>query len=421
MRWGILILAGGECLACLQAQTLTIAPDRVLADQSSVVRASGLRPNEHVTLKADLIDGERQRWESEADFVADAEGNIDVSRQAPVKGSYQEVSGMGPIWSLTPAEKGISIYRPPQQLGSQQIRFQLLRDNVAIATAQLEQDAAGEGIRQIKVEGQLHGILFLPAGDGRHPGLLVLGGSEGGLPSRRAAWLASHGYAALALAYFRYENLPARLEGIPLEYFGQALVWMMSRPEISVIGVMGVSRGGELALQLGSMYPAIKAVVAYVPANVRHRACCGENAVPYAWTWQGMPLAFVRRDERGPEAASAAIKIENTGGPILLVAGEQDHVWDSAGMAKAAVARLKHEHFTHEVENLTYPDAGHIAGRPEIVPEWHGHLRHPVSGKATDFGGTPEGNALSSIDAIPKVLDFLRRNLQDGKISERSQ
>jgi hypothetical protein len=30
-----------------------------------------------------------------------------------------------------------------------------------------------------------------------------------------------------------------------------------------------------------------------------------------------------------------------------------------------------------------------------------------------NFGGTPEGNADSSLDAIPKVLDFLRRSLPE--------
>ena len=81
-------------------------------------------------------------------------------------------------------------------------------------------------------------------------------------------------------------------------------------------------------------------------------------------------------------------------------------------MAREIVERLKHNHFSTEVENLTYRRAGHIAGRPEIMPEWHGQLTHPVSGRPTDYGGTPEGNAIPSIDAIPKVLDFLRRNVQ---------
>jgi dienelactone hydrolase len=397
----------------LRAQSLTVAPPRVLPGESAIVRAAGLQPNEHIVIAAELVDGEDQRWESKAEFVADAQGAVDVSTQAPVKGSYREVSGMGLVWAMLPAAKGVTIYRAPRQLQSQPIRFQLVRDGKSIASAQLEQSPVAEGVRQIQVAGKLHGILFVPAGSAPHPGVLVLGGSEGGLPSRRAAWLASHGYAALALAYFRYEDLPARLEAIPLEYFGQALAWMISRPEIlpERIGVMGVSRGGELALQLGSMYSQIKTVVAYVPSDTRRRACCGDNAVPYAWTWKGAALAFVGRNEHGLDAMQAAIDVENTKGPILLIAGEQDRVWDSSGMSRTVVARLKHAHFEYPVESLTYAHAGHIAGRPEIVPEWHGELRHPVSGRPTSYGGTPEGNAMSSIDATPKVLEFLRKNL----------
>jgi dienelactone hydrolase len=52
-------------------------------------------------------------------------------------------------------------------------------------------------------EDGLRGAWFLPPGDGPHPAVIVLGGSEGGLPVRSAApLLASHGYATLALAYF---------------------------------------------------------------------------------------------------------------------------------------------------------------------------------------------------------------------------
>ena len=79
---------------------------------------------------------------------------------------------------------------------------------------------------------------------------------------------------------------------------------MAKRPEIASghIGVLGVSRGGELALQLGSMYPQIKTVVAFVPANTRHPACCGGGGRfgfnSAAWTWKGMPLAYLRCAER---------------------------------------------------------------------------------------------------------------------------
>jgi len=374
-----------------------------------------LAPNERVSIQAELVDGSNEPWAAQAEFVADAEGVVDTSKQAPVKGSYSEVSAMGLVWSMKPNGKHVGSYRAEKDLGAQMISFQLLRNGQKVASAQLEQLGVSDGVKRINIEGQLHGALLVPAGEGPHPGVLVVGGSEGGMPLRKAAWLASHGYAALALAYFRYENLPRFLEEIPLEYFRSALVWMMRRPEISGdrIAVVGTSRGGELALQLGSMFPDIKAVVAYVPANVRFPACCGDTAVPYAWTWQGQPLSFVpRRALRNPESAiEAAIAVEHTHGPILLIAGEDDGVWESSRMTEAVVQRLKRAHFAYTCERLSYRHAGHRAGRPEIVPTWHGVVTNPTSGREENLGGNAQGDAESSLDAISKVLDFLRQNL----------
>jgi dienelactone hydrolase len=401
----------------LHAQTLEVSPNRVMADESASIRATGLPPNERLTIRAELVDGADVHWTSQADFVADSEGRIDTSQQPAVAGSYLEVSSMGLIWSMMPSSSKTPRYLPPRGFGVQTIEFQLMRGSAQLASARLEQIPVTEGVEQVSLhDGELRGMLFLPPGKDRHPGVLVLGGSEGGMPSRRAAWLASHGFAALALAYFRYDDLPKELAGIPLEYFGHALNWMANRPQIAPdrIAVMGVSRGAELALQLASMSPAIKAVVAYVPANVRYPACCGFTSVPYAWTWEGRGLAF--RPVRGgvgqeAMAMQAAIKVELTGGPILLISGKQDRVWDSSSMADSIVARLKQFRFAYNVEQLKYPHAGHGAGRPEIVPAWLGLTRNPTSGREMEMGGTPRGNAESSLDAIPKVIAFLQQSL----------
>jgi hypothetical protein len=109
----------------------------------------------------------------------------------------------------------------------------------------------------------------------------------------------------------------------------------------------------------------------------------------------------------------AAIAVERTHGPILLISGEDDGVWDSTGMANAVVGRLKQTHFPYPYEHLKYPHAGHRAGRPEIVPTWHGSVRNPTSGREENLGGKPQGDAQSSLDAIPKVLEFLRESLPD--------
>jgi dienelactone hydrolase len=413
----LIFLAIGA-LPIARAQTFEVSPAQILVDQQATIRATGLQPNERVSIRAELIDGASHPWASEAEFVADSQGALDLSKQAPVKGSYSDTSPLGLVWSMKPTEKDATSYASPKDFAPQTIQFHLVRKDQPPLSAQLTQLGLADHIRQIKLEGQLHGILFLPTTAGRVPGALVLGGSEGGVPRQKAAWLASHGYAALALAYFRYDDLPPNLDSIPLEYFGAALAWMMQRPEIlpDRIAVVGTSRGGELALQLGSMYPQIAAVVAYVPANVRYPACCGMSANRFAWTWKGSPLAFVPatalRHPDGLTQMAATIAVEHTHGPILLIAGQDDGVWNSSAMTEAVVNRLKQFHFAPAVERLDYPHAGHRAGRPEIVPTWHGAVLHPVSGRLENLGGTPKGDAESSIDAIEKVLAFLETSLK---------
>jgi dienelactone hydrolase len=384
-----------------------------MMDEPASIRAAGLKPNERISIRAELLDGGEIRWTSRADFLADDQGNLDTSKQAAIGGSYKEVSAMGLVWSMTPSSGRAYRYRPPVEFGVETIEFQLLRGHTQLAASKLEQMSIAPGVEQVT---NLHGTLFVPPGGGRHPGVLVLGGSEGGLPARRAAWLASHGFAALALAYFHYADLPTELAGIPLEYFGQALKWMAQRQEIAAdhIAVMGTSRGGELALQLGSMYPAIKAVVAYSPANVRYPACCGLTAVPYAWTWNGNPLAYalLLRGGRDPSTElRAAIEVERTAGPILLISGDADGIWDSTAMTNAIVARLDRHHFAYKVEHLRYPHAGHSAGHPEIIPAWMKPAPHPLSGRLQNMGGSPKGNAESSLDAAPRVIAFLQQAL----------
>ena len=251
---------------------------------------------------------------------------------------------------MMPRTKGVAAYVAARNHGTQTVDFHLLRKDQEIASAHLEQAAIAEGVRQTPVHDDgLRGVLFTPPGAGRHPAVLVVGGSNGGVPLRPAAWLASHGYVAFALAYFRFEDLPPQLEGIPLEYFQKALQWMARRPEIgdTRVAVLGTSRGGELALQLGSMYPRIGAVVAYVPANVRIASCCRQNGTA-AWTWQGRALPYIiPAGTSSVVSGPAVIEVENTKGPILMISGEADHLWNSWAMADDVVSRLASHHFAY--------------------------------------------------------------------------
>src|SRR5580704_15645882 len=117
----VAVLAGS-----VTAQSLEVIPARAPIDEPVAIRATGLGPNERVTIRAQLTDGGGQSWSSQADFVADSQGNIDASKQAPVSGSYKEVSAMGLIWSMMPVKKGVNAYMAARNFGSQTVDFHLV-------------------------------------------------------------------------------------------------------------------------------------------------------------------------------------------------------------------------------------------------------------------------------------------------------
>jgi len=389
-------------------------PSQAMTDQTALILVTGAPPEARVTISADLTDGAGNIWTSQADFIADSHGLVNAAKQAPIEGSYRAISAMGLIWSMQPKEPSVQIYTRPYRFGAQIVTFHLLQKGKEVSSAQLQQLATRPDVNQIPID-VLHGVFFTPVGDGMYPGILVVGGSEGGTPLGKAAWLASHGYAAFALCYFHCTDspdTPRELKDIPLEYFGRALNWLVHRPEVATdrLAIVGTSRGGELALELGSIYPEIRAVVAYVPADFRHPSCC-DRPFGAAWTWKGLPLPWALHGSEGASIMDASIAVENINGPILMIGAEDDGVWPSAKMVESAARRLRTRHFAHPLVVLIYPHAGHRAGNPAIEPTWSNAVKHPMSGRITNFGGTPEGNANSTLDAIPKVLDFLQSQL----------
>src|SRR5580658_2706330 len=123
---------------CL-AQTIEVTPGRIMTDETAAIRVTGAQPNSHLTIRAELVDGSGHPWAAEAEFVADAQGVVDASKQAPLKGSYRITSAMGLIWSMRPEAHDVHIYEAPHELAAQTVRFHLLQDGKETASAQLEQ------------------------------------------------------------------------------------------------------------------------------------------------------------------------------------------------------------------------------------------------------------------------------------------
>ena len=91
----------------------------------------------------------------------------------------------------------------------------------------------------------VHGTLFLPTAVEPVAAVLVIGGSGGSEPSYVGQALATKGIAALSVAYFGREGLPAQLRSIRLEYFFSALETLRSElpSPATPIALLGMSRG----------------------------------------------------------------------------------------------------------------------------------------------------------------------------------
>jgi dienelactone hydrolase len=380
MRWLVVFLFAVPTFAA----QFDLPRQSFLIDEVVPIVVSGLAPGDAVTIR--LRGG---AWSSSDTFTADANGAVDVADPMHLFWSAQRDRSVPPpapppeSWTLTAEVKG-----------------------AAVATATVQRRAVAENVNVTPVhEKGLFGVFYQPAGEGRHPAMLVLGGSGGGVPPVTGfpGGLASRGYAVLALAYFGVPGLPRSLTRIPLEYFKTALDWMASQPSVDParIGVLGGSRGAELALLLGSIDPQqIRTVVAYMPSNIVWGGCCDRMGEP-SWMLGGRPV--VLRTE---------IPVEHIHAGVLLISGRQDGVWRSTEMADAIVDRLRRNHFPYAYKHLAYDDTGHAIGRPYTPTTDLEEMRHPLTGRIMHLGGTPAGTAHAREDAWRQVLAFLGEQLR---------
>ena len=259
-------------------------------------------------------------------------------------------------------------------------------------------------------EVRAHGLVadyFYDRSSGPGRAIVMLGGSEGGRmwsrPQTLLKALTGRGYRVMSLAYFKEPGLPNSLEEIPLEYFETAFDWLAKQPGIIAdeYGLIGGSKGSEVALVLASRYAQVKLVVALMPSSVvwsgipKNRFDLSKHGKS-SWSYQGqglpfLPVTFSRSDwwslltlrlkdkaeealQNQEAAQAAAIAVEECGCPILLLSGTRDRIWPATLMAEQITRRLDDSAYDYPYEHVTY-DTGHT---------WLVRNRQ-VWGKAFDF------------------------------------
>lgn len=277
---------------------------------------------------------------------------------------------------------------------------------------------------------------FPGTGAGKRPGILFLGGSEGGLSpgvTRMAKELQSRGYSVLHVSYFGAPGQPPILSLIPLETFDRALGWLKAQPDVDGerLAVVGGSKGAEAALIVAARHPELRAVVAGMPSHVAWQGIDFNfinfmiNPPGGSWTLNGRPIPFVpyTQDFRGgdivelyrksleqaPNLKDATIRIELTRAPVLLICGKQDTLWPACLMADRVKERAM-QMGGPTVTVLAYDNAGHaVMG----IPIDKSNKNYDT---LDSLGGTDDGNNVARADSWAKTVAHLEAALAQPQI-----
>lgn len=283
------------------------------------------------------------------------------------------------------------------------------------------------------------GTLYQPDTVKKGPGIMLLSGSDGGMPGSNAigmeciTHLVIHGFTVLSVAYFGIKPLPEHLENIPIECFMKAISWL--RPQVTRLSLLGLSRGGELALILGSHFAhACDAIVAVAPSSRVFGGFPHPNRP--AWAYQGSAITpFIPGLNEGmdtteaddiksltPKQANtqeepcvirelftqrllqhdktfAAIEVEKIDCPLLLLSGDEDAIWPSTIFCEEVVKRLKEKTSPINCKHIAYQNRGH-----GLLSSYGGPMYHPVGKFWCTLGGQVEDMPQAWLD----IVEFLQ-------------
>uniref|UniRef100_A0AAY4EN29 Uncharacterized protein n=1 Tax=Denticeps clupeoides TaxID=299321 RepID=A0AAY4EN29_9TELE len=410
---------------------LSVRPQRGLVDEKFRIVLRNLLPKQEVTLRSLHHSEDKDFWEAFGHYISDENGVVNVVEDASVGGTYVGRKPMALLWSMKPIPGSrpglrlrkkdvfkplvvtVSVYGGHVSKGFSEIK--------ALATVVTERWYTAPGVQRVDIdEHEVKGTLFLPPGPGPFPGVLDMWGGGGGLVEYRAALLASHGYASLALEYLAADRI--NLSDIKNNYFEKAYQILQSHPLVAPerLALLGLSFGSCVALTL------------VANSKVVQPQCCvcisGSHAQPVdksvedAFMNLNNKMDKVVVDENNhmiwrniilPITSDPAQKVA-VGGikcPVLLVVGEDDQNWatvesaEDEMMSKAGNDRL--------LTVLSYPGAGHL-----IEPPYTPHFRFSnfmLQGQNHKvillWGGQTEPHAHAQEDSWEKILIFLQQHL----------
>ncbi|XP_049626384.1 acyl-coenzyme A thioesterase 1-like isoform X17 [Suncus etruscus] len=406
--------------------TVTVEPaGRSLWDEPVRIRAWGLSPGQRVTLRASLRDEKDALFRAHARYCADAGGRLDLARSPALGGSFAGLEPMGLLWTLEPDKPQWRLLKRDVQKPFV-VELEVLDGHDAeperlLARTLHERHFLGPGLQREPVRaGRVRGTLFLPPGPGPFPGVVDIFGAGGGLLEYRASLLAGKGFAVMALAYYHYEDLPKGMDSLHLEYFEEAVDYLLKHPQVKGpgVGLLGISKGGDLCLSMASFLKNITATViingplvnvggtlhykgmTLPPAPVNHnRLKITKDGFVDVVDALNCPLK--------EEDQKSIIPVERTESALLFLVGQDDHNWKSEFYAREISKRL--EACGKKPEVICYPDTGHYI-EPPYFPMCRASL-HSLVGKPVIWGGEAKAHAKAQEDAWKQIQTFFHKYL----------
>ena len=402
---------------------IKISPKEIIQGDNVDILISGLKPFSEYKIVLQSIFDKKSNCYSEAFYVSNNKGEIDIDNFESVGGDFYGKDSLGlfyNIYARDEAPEYLLIKNRKEILPKKQQNFiQIVKDDNLIAKQSFELSILSKKVNHIKIrEKGIKADLFL-ANKTKNL-LMVFGGSEGDneVSSFLAQVLASKGYNTCAISYFFAEGQQKKMTNIPLETIDKTLISVKREMGgIEELYIHGSSKGAELALLYASLNSTVNGVIAVSPSSVVLQSF---NKSPHStWTYKGKEVEYMQFNYDGKLKLDkynrkiyahyyfpflekvkddAKIKVENIEGDIILFSGKDDLLWPSSYMADMISDRISENKNSFIFKNYQYENVGHYFYVPYLPTYWEKHY-------AT--GGIEKDNAYAQLDAWNKLLQYL--------------
>nr|MCR4790029.1 hypothetical protein [Treponemataceae bacterium] len=214
--------------------------------------------------------------------------------------------------------------------------------------------------------------------------LIIVSGSEGGLEyaEKMAEYFQSHSIPSLAVGYFKTKHSVKHLSKIPVETIGDAISFL-KHLGYEKIGILGLSKGSELAMAAAINYPAISCVIVRTPSYFYTEGLKGsKSSKTSCWTYKDKELPYTPNKIRKAHPVlsffknkefnilkvnsdkdvreDSIIPVEKIKGPVLIMSTKADTIWPSAESGEKIAKRLADKNFPYKYKHICFEHMSHF-------------------------------------------------------------